>query len=552
MKKILLLILSSMFSVFMAQVYAQSYTYTLNGNPINTTGWTMGGSATNNVTSIKLNNATTSQNGFIYYNVPQNLSSACDYFSVSFDFQMITTPGVEPADGFAFWYIANPPSGFVLGGGIGMPNTMNGFGLVFDVYSNDNNVTPPNNPLISLRKFNNNGYVEGSTTGLVGSEVYNQSSLIDGNWHTCTMIYQTGVMSVYLDGGTTAIISGPLALNSNVGYFGFSASTGALYEVHSIRNVIISGGQEPDPLTLTSLSYCAGTPAPALTVSGALPGATIHWYTTPTGGTGSTVAPIPNTGNPGTTTWYVSQSAAGCPIESVRMPISVVVNTKPDVTVNPPYAEICKGTPILLVASGASTVVWSPANSGLSATTGTSVSASPVQSTTYRAVGTTDKGCKDTAIVTVVVLPSDSIVINKTIDEGESYIFDKLTLTTPGTYKKHFLSSVGCDSLVIVNLKVNYKDKVTMFPNAFTPNGDGRNDRFGPVINYPNLVMVEQFDIFNRWGQMIFGSYGTKALSGWDGTFNGEMVDGGVYYYTARIRTREGVKEFKGEIMLIR
>lgn len=551
MKSKLLLIFTCFLTAVMPGAFAQSYTYTLNGNPINTTGWVLGGNASNNVTDIKLNNPTTGQNGFIYYNTPQNLSSACDYFSVSFDFQITTVAGIDPADGFAFWYIANPPSAFVQGGGIGMPASMDGFALIFDVYSNDNNVTAPNNPLITLRRFNNTGYTEGVFNGLIGSEVYNQSTLINGAWHTCTMVYQSGVMNVYLDGAATPIITGALSLNNNVGYFGFSASTGALYETHSIKNVLISGGQQPDPVTVSDIAYCVGAVAAPLTASNTLPNADLHWYTSSTGGTGSSTAPTPNTGTAGTTIWWVSQSAAGCPIESQRVPITVTVNAGPEMSINPAYAEVCKGTPVLLTAMGAPTVTWSPPD-GLSATTGASVVANPVQSTTYRAIGVTPQGCRDTAITTIKVLPSYNKTLNITLEEGDSYQFGNLELMSPGTYKESFMSALGCDSTVTINVVVNYKDKKTMFPNAFTPNGDGRNDNFAPLSSYPNLVTIEAFDIFNRWGQLVYSAFGSKAQTGWDGTFNGKVADGGVYYYYARVRSRDGVEEFKGEVTLFR
>lgn len=548
MNRRLLLILSLIFTTVIPGAFAQSYTYTLNGSPINTTGWTLTGNAFNNTTDIMLNNATTNQNGSIYYGTPQNLSSACDYFSVSFDFKIATIVGTPPADGLAFWYIANPPSGTVAGAGLGMPANMNGFALIFDVY--DNNSTP-NNPLITLRKFTNTGYTEGNATGLIGSEVTNQSSLINGNWHTCLLVYQSGVASVFLDGSATPIISGALPLNNNVGYFGFSASTGLYYETHAIKNVIISGGQQPDAVAVSDLSYCVGATAVPLTASNTLPNADLHWYTTASGGTGTTTAPTPNTSTAGTTTWYVSQSAPGCAIESQRVPITVTVNPAPEVTINPPYVEICKGTPVSLVASGAPNITWSPPE-GLNTTTGSSVIATPVQSTTYRAIGSTPQGCKDTGITTIKVFPSYNITINKTINEGESYQLGDMELVSPGTYSENFLSVFGCDSNVTVNLTVNYKVKVTMFPNAFTPNGDGRNDYFAPLMNYPNLITVEQFDIFNRWGQLVYNGYGTKAQSGWDGTFNGQPADAGVYYFYARVRTRDGAEEFKGEISLFR
>jgi gliding motility-associated-like protein len=72
-----------------------------------------------------------------------------------------------------------------------------------------------------------------------------------------------------------------------------------------------------------------------------------------------------------------------------------------------------------------------------------------------------------------------------------------------------------------------------IFPNAFTPNGDGMNDRF-----MPHLVNIDEYDFFvyNRWGQLLFSSTGNTGSSadGWDGTFNGEMQPLGVYVYYAQ------------------
>ena len=64
------------------------------------------------------------------------------------------------------------------------------------------------------------------------------------------------------------------------------------------------------------------------------------------------------------------------------------------------------------------------------------------------------------------------------------------------------------------------------FPNAFTPDGDGINEVFGPVGKY-----IEQFEmlIFDRWGEQI---YSTDAIDRpWDGTVNGTDAMSGVYVF---------------------
>ncbi|MEI2748133.1 MAG: Ig-like domain-containing protein [Ferruginibacter sp.] len=88
----------------------------------------------------------------------------------------------------------------------------------------------------------------------------------------------------------------------------------------------------------------------------------------------------------------------------------IVVNPLPIVTVTPSVATFCSpgGTPVALNAGGASTYAWSPA-SGLSATTGASVTASPSSTTTYTVTGTDINGCVNSTTAGITVAPSVSI-----------------------------------------------------------------------------------------------------------------------------------------------
>src|SRR5690606_3506387 len=120
--------------------------------------------------AIQLTSSLTSQTGYIYYNTPQNLAN-CSQFTVSFDFR-ISNSSNPTADGITFFYITNPPSGFITGGGIGLPSNPNGLVTILDTYNNDN---ISNNPLVSLRRFTGVGnYVEGSATGQLAPDVGNQ------------------------------------------------------------------------------------------------------------------------------------------------------------------------------------------------------------------------------------------------------------------------------------------------------------------------------------------------------------------------------------------
>ena len=84
-------------------------------------------------------------------------------------------------------------------------------------------------------------------------------------------------------------------------------------------------------------------------------------------------------------------------------------------------------------------------------------------------------------------------------------------------------------------------------PTAFTPNGDGKNDKFGPIGQYYKL---HDFRIFNRFGQVVYETI--KPGDKWDGTFDGVCQDLGVYFWYI-IYECDGKQIFKkGDVTLIR
>jgi gliding motility-associated-like protein len=74
----------------------------------------------------------------------------------------------------------------------------------------------------------------------------------------------------------------------------------------------------------------------------------------------------------------------------------------------------------------------------------------------------------------------------------------------------------GCYDSTLLTVTV-YEDLIFYVPNSFTPNGDGTNDIFLPIITSgfdPNSYTLL---IFNRWGEILFESHNTSI--GWDGTY---------------------------------
>ena len=97
-----------------------------------------------------------------------------------------------------------------------------------------------------------------------------------------------------------------------------------------------------------------------------------------------------------------------------------------------------------------------------------------------------------------------------------------------GIYYIKGANVAGCFSIEAAEIKVT---PALFVPNSFTPNGDGRNDRF-LYKALGKFKAVSFFKIYNRWGQEIFNAGNTGAS--WDGTYNGKPVESGTYVWMLR------------------
>lgn len=80
-------------------------------------------------------------------------------------------------------------------------------------------------------------------------------------------------------------------------------------------------------------------------------------------------------------------------------------------------------------------------------------------------------------------------------------------------------------------------------PNAFTPNGDGKNDFFD--ISSACQTLEFKLQIFNRWGQLIYEQ--DESSRPWDGNFNGAPVQGGVYLYKVSFKGQSEGQKIEGK-----
>jgi len=100
------------------------------------------------------------------------------------------------------------------------------------------------------------------------------------------------------------------------------------------------------------------------------------------------------------------------------------------------------------------------------------------------------------------------------------------------------------------NLSCAIQDAKIYIPNAFSPNGDGRNDEFFPYLQY-GAPAEYRLTIYDRWGGQRFLS--TDINQGWDGMTKGVEAPTGLYIYHLYLRQPNGTEiERTGEISLLR
>jgi gliding motility-associated-like protein len=127
-----------------------------------------------------------------------------------------------------------------------------------------------------------------------------------------------------------------------------------------------------------------------------------------------------------------------------------------------------------------------------------------------------------------------------------------LTITTYGSYVAR-VQAPGVDTLLKYTIEEVSDNRCCkpMMPNAFTPNGDGTNDTFGPTIKGCKVLFLEM-SVYGRWGELYF--FAEKPTDRWTGmTLNGTDAPMDVYVYKIRYQLEgEAEKQMQGDVTLIR
>lgn len=142
----------------------------------------------------------------------------------------------------------------------------------------------------------------------------------------------------------------------------------------------------------------------------------------------------------------------------------------------------------------------------------------------------------------------DAATANATYFWSDGSSSSSLAVSTAGTYWV-IITTANCPSTDSVIVTTEECDAILILPNVFTPNTDGNNDSFIPVLS--KGIVAVQSSIYNRWGELVYTS--TDVSVAWNGKINGNDADDGVYYWTLNYTDRNGnTGDFKGFVTLLR
>lgn len=255
--------------------------------------------------------------------------------------------------------------------------------------------------------------------------------------------------------------------------------------------------------------------------------------------------------------------------------VIVEVRTHPDFKTSGNQA-VCEGQDVVLSASGGTSYEWSP-SSQVADPNGATTRATISGISNSFSVHISENVCNfDTTINMIVIRnPNPVISIVKSNDincatptaqlnvsGANSYFWtpfvhlDDATsanpvaaLDTTTTFTVTGYANTGCSASESVTVKVDIGGLPRfVVPNAFSPNGDGKNDCFG-IRRWGN-AKIEQFSIYNRWGQIVFQT--KNPADCWDGKWGGVSQAAGGYIYIIDATTLCGRFKRKGTLTLVR
>ncbi|MCX6319596.1 MAG: gliding motility-associated C-terminal domain-containing protein [Bacteroidetes bacterium] len=272
---------------------------------------------------------------------------------------------------------------------------------------------------------------------------------------------------------------------------------------------------------------------------------------------------------------HINSIGGGCNSEDTVIVTPIIVDTAMQFIGKRNYCITSGDSAVLQVTHPPDSVQWYRNNAPISGAHGLRYRVS--QSGQYKAQLFDKRGCNEftrTEDITIEVprpgvrYPLEYSVINIPIelrarDFGEEYtwqpalnlsdanilnpIFNSL-LEAEITYRIRITTAAGCVTIDTQSVKTVKEVKIYV-PTGFTPNNDGRNDYFYPILI--GIRQLHYFRVYNRWGQLVYDM--PPGHRGWDGMLKGIQQNPDVYIWMVEgLGADKKVHFQKGTVMLIR
>ena len=166
---------------------------------------------------------------------------------------------------------------------------------------------------------------------------------------------------------------------------------------------------------------------------------------------------------------------------------------------------------------------------------------------TYTRTSSSPSGCDSTQYLFLTVNPTHYYYLDTSICIYDSVIILNQVINKDGLNTFNLFTRDGCDSIIAINVINNCPDNIFV-PSSFTPNGDGLNDEFIPVL--PDSIENYELMIFNRWGEIIFSTEDKEE--GWDGNHNGVPVPNDIFIWKIRYSSIIDTKSIIGHVQVLK
>jgi len=248
-----------------------------------------------------------------------------------------------------------------------------------------------------------------------------------------------------------------------------------------------------------------------------------------------------------------------------------------------PESVVCEGSSVRIWASGGNSYQWLPAP-GIGNLQTPAPVVSPLTTTTYKVIGKDQYNCiMDTAYTKVVVGKPTPVTVgqdtsfiagtkiklhaavatNNIVQWKWSGGADLSCVFCPEPIARvvndediacTVTNEFGCITSDTLRIRTFCPGAEVFIPNAFSPDGDGRNDWL--YVQAKGIKLVKNFRVYSRWGELVYEKNNflpNDPTAGWNGRIKGNLANPDIYVYVCEVICEKGTPQlYKGNVAILK